>query len=431
MDDSAHPTPDAHPSGEAPRPEGSPAEVPGPAPTRPSPEYPPPPQPPQFPPPPGLVTAFPPPEPPKPFRRGFGLGAGAGLGVGAALLVVSVVISLVTGALMISFVAAAGALAGSGQIAAQGVTAIWGSETASKTIRAIPVRGTILTQASDGLVLTGGTYGYEVADVLDDLSDTDADAIVLLLDTPGGSITGSRAMADAIDRYRERTGHKVFAFVEGMSASGGMYTMAGADEIVADYGSLVGSIGVIMGPIDYYRNVTSIDGGLLGTGVTAEEVTSEYITAGRGKDAGNPFRQLTAEERASFQALIDYEYGTFVSIVSAGRGIPAERIVNELGAGIFATGPAKEIGLIDDVMGRDPAFRHFAEAAGLDPADTRVVTSQAPNVWAQLLGAEARPWGVALAATPEGGQPARASASLCTDHTEVLAWYGSRAGACG
>lgn len=360
------------------------------------------------------------------FRRGFGLGSG----IGVSLLVVSLVGGLLSGLLMLAFAGAAGALAG-GQ-SAQPLRTLWGDATDHRRIRAVPVTGAIMTDPSEGAVLSAGTYGYEVAQVLDGLDAEDADAVVLLMNTPGGSVTGSRAMHDAVDRYRQRTGKKVYAYVQGMSASGGMYTMANADEIVADHGSLVGSIGVIMGPIERYRDVTALTGTILTSGVvTSGGITAEYITAGRGKDAGSPWRDMTAEERATFQSMIDYEYEQFVRIVSEGRGIDRSVIVDELGASILGTARAEEVGLIDATMGRDEAFRHFAEASGLDPNDTRVVTSAAPSLLNQLLGADARVPGAAPAVEPREGQPARPTSSLCTDRTAPLVWHGSVAGVCG
>lgn len=367
-----------------------------------------------------------------PFRRGFSLGAGAGLGAGVALLILGIVGSLLSMVALIGAAGAAAAAAGANQTSFEPTRTIWGKEAAKGRIRAINITGAIMTDAADGAVLTGGTYGYEVAQVLDRLEARDADALVLLINTPGGSITGSRAMVDAIDRYRQRTGKKVFAYVQGMSASGGMYTMAGADDIVADHGSLVGSIGVILGPLSRYRDVVAIDGGLFGGGVTTTGgITEEYITAGRGKDVGNPYRDLTAEERANLQSFIDAEYANFVNLVSSRREIPAATIRDQLGASLFDTARAKQVGLIDDVMGRDEAFRRFAEAAGLDPADTRVVSPQAPALWTTLLGAETRVWGEAPAARPEGGQPARATSSLCAQAGTPLVFYGSVAGICG
>lgn len=364
------------------------------------------------------------------FKRGFGLGAGAGLGVGAAMIAVSLVASVLTGLVMLGFAGAVSSVAGAGQTAVEPLHTVWGPASATKQLRAIPVVGAIQTQGdSGGLTLETGTFGYEVADVLDGLSAEDADAIVLMLDTPGGTLTGSRAMADAVDRYRERTGKKVFAFVQGMSASGGLYTMAGADEIVADHGSVVGSVGVILGPLERYRDVTSM-GSIFGS-VTAGEVTQEYITRGAGKDAGQPFRDLTPQERAELEAITEDMYQDFVSHVATKRGIDPSVIVDELGAGMFTGERAKEVGYIDETMGRTEALRHFATEAGLDPDDTKLVQAGTPGLWASLLGAESRAWGTAPAAQPEGGQPARATARMCVDPTEPLLWHGPLVGVCG
>lgn len=365
---------------------------------------------------------------PAPFRRGFGLGAGAGLGFGGAMLVFSLLASLLTGLMMMGFAGAASTLSGSGQTAVEPLATVWGKDTATRKLRAIPVAGAIQTRAADGFALAEGTYGYEVADVLDALEADDTDGVILMMDTPGGTVTGSKAIADAVDRYRERTGKKVYAFVQGMSASGGMYAMAGADEIIADHGTTVGSVGVIMGPVERYRDVTGM-GSIMGA-VEAGSITQEYITAGKGKDAGQPFRDLTPEERANLTDITDEMYDDFVNHVATKRGIDRAVIVDQLGAGMFTGQKAKEVGYIDEVMGRDEAMRHFATGAGLDPADTKVVQATAPGLWASLFGVEARPWGVAPAAQPVGGQPARATAQMCTDPTAPLVWHGPLVGVC-
>lgn len=402
-----------------------PQEVPG---TRPDP-YPRPAQPPYAP----QYQPGPHPQPPPhpaPFRHGFSLGAGAGLGFGGVFLVLGLLGSLLTGMVLVGFTAAATSAVSGARTAPDRLATVWGKDAATSTMRAIPVRGAILTHGGDGFTLDGGTYGYEVADVLDGLDKGAVGAVILIMDTPGGSVTGSKAISDAVDRYRERTDNKVFAFVEGMSASGGMYAMAGADEVVADHGSVTGSVGVIMGPLYRYRDVTE-SGSLLTGSVTAREITADYITAGRGKDAGQPFRDLTPEERAGLQAIADSMYGDFVDHVATKRGIDRDRIINEFGAGIFANDKAQEIGYIDAEMGRDEAMRHFAEVAGLDPARTKVIQAMAPSFIDSLLGVEARPLGVAPAAQPIAGQPARATARMCTDPTTPIAWHGPLVGACG
>ena len=443
MSDHQNPQPD---SADSPRPEGQPAEGrPGSAP-RPQEPAPPPGQ--QAPQQPGPWHAGPPPQPypqqpypqpfpqqlaakpPSPFKKGFGLGAGAGLGAGLALIAGSLVASIIGGLTLMGVASAGAAMAGSNQISREEVATVWGPATAKDTLRSIPIRGAIQTNGASGVALSAGTYGYEVADVLDSLKAGDAGAVVLTINTPGGSIAGARAISDAADRYRERTGKKVYAFVEDMSASGGMYAMAGADQIVAEHGAVVGSIGVIMGPLERYHNVNTA-GSVLGGVVSAERIDSEYITAGTGKDSGNPFRDMTPAERAEYQGIVDSFYSDFVDHVASKRGIERSVIVDQLGAGIFAPPKAKEVGLIDEEMGRDEAMRRFASDAGLDPANTRLVESKGPDLVSQLLGVEKRAWGTAPAAQPIGGQPARATATICTDARTPLAFYGEVASVCG
>ena len=362
------------------------------------------------------------------FRRGFGLGAGAGLGVGLTLLVLGLVGSLLS---MLTFVGMAGALAGAGQTKVEPLKTIWGPETASKKLRAISVSGPIMADSGDGLTLGSGAYGYEIAQVIDGLSKSDADGLVLLLNTPGGSINGSKAIADAMARYKTRTGHPAFAYVQGMSASGGMYAMAGADKVLADHGSLVGSIGVIAGPFERYKDVTAITGTMLTAGVvTSGGITAQYITQGTGKDFGSPWRDMTDAERTNFANGMANEYEAFVAWVSAGRKIPAETIKGTLGAYIFDGKTATANKLIDGVQGRDEAFRDFATTAGLDPAQTRVVTATPPGMFAQLFGAQARVYGTSLPAPAIGGQAPRATASLCSGTPVILAYQGSLTGVC-
>lgn len=361
------------------------------------------------------------------FRRGFGIGAGAGLGLGTALLVLSVVGSLLL-ALVGASMAAAYAQAQSGP-QVTGLQTVWGSETAAaaQTVLAVPVIGAIQAEGSDGLTLTSATFGYEIARTLDALSADDYAGVVLLMDTPGGTINGSRAIADAVERYQARTGRKVVAFVQGMSASGGMYAMAGADRIIADHGTLVGSIGVIFGPFVRYRDVVGTSGSLVESGVsTRGGITQEYLTQGRGKDFGNPYRDMTQEERTVFTSGITVEYDAFVDWVARNRNIPAATIKSDLGAFIYDPRTAIAKGLVDAQLGPDEAFRDAVQLMGLDPATARVAKRQPAGLFAQLLGASARVYGYQQA--PPSGP---ATSVICTGAPQPLVWHGPVVGICG
>lgn len=355
------------------------------------------------------------------FRRGFALGFGVSLGAGVVLAVVGLGMAV----LMVLAVVGLGAAAGDSTPGEPTTETVWGDAAAPARLIAVPITGVILGGQSDGATFGGATYGYEVAETIDGLESEDADGLILELNTPGGTIHGSRAIADAVERYQKRTGNQVMAHVQGMSASGGMYAMAGADQIVADHGSLVGSIGVIMGPFQRFRDVTGIPGSLLEPGVTTEGgVTQEYLTRGRGKDFGNPYRDMTQEERAVLGAGLDREYGEFVSWVSQARGIPAQTIVDELGAFVFDSNTAVDRGLVDRVLGREEAYRYAAEMNGLDPDDTRVDRMVGPGFLESFLAAQVPASGAGAVA----GEPGRSV--VCAGAPLVLAYYGELSAAC-
>ena len=366
-----------------------------------------------------------PPPPPREagfFKRGFGLGLGASLGAGIGLAAVGV------GSIIVLVVALVGLVSGGGGETGTSLPStetVWGDPTDEAVLISVPVTGVILGGPSDGATFGGSTYGYEVADTIDALEADDADGLILELNTPGGTIYGSRAIADAVARYQERTGNQVLAHVQGLSASGGVYAMAGADRIVADHGSLVGSIGVVMGPFERFRDVVAIPGSLFEPGVTTEGgITQEYLTRGRGKDLGNPYRDLTEEERAVLGGTLDREYAEFVAWVSEARGIPAQTVVDDLGAFLFDGGAAVERGLIDDVMGRTEAYRYAAELNDVDPSATRVERVSGPGLLESLFsarsGAEA-PGAVTL-------EPGRST--VCSGAPLVLAHHGELAASC-
>lgn len=384
-------------------------------------------------PPPAAPPSSEPPAPPAPyakeprrsgFKKGFGAGLGAALGVGVVLCALSL-LSALSLVVMLVIIRPGEANTSASTTA---TTTVWGDAGASHTLRAIEVSGAIeTTGGSTSSLYTSATYGYDVADVIDDLEADDADGLLLLMDTPGGTIPGARAIAQAAERYRDRTGHPVIAYVTGMAASGGMYAMAGADHIYADQGTMIGSIGVIMGPFAHYSGVTQIDNGILSGGVSADSIEQFYLTQGAGKDFGNAFREMTDEERAVYTSDIAREYDVFVQWVADERGIGTETIRNELGAYLYDAQTAVDKNLADAVMGRDEAFRQAATDSGVDPGDTRIIADTTPGALSRLFGADSsRVFGHGAPMTS-----GTATSELCTSATTVFAWSANPVQACG
>lgn len=304
-----------------------------------------------------------------------------------------------------------------------GTESIEGTPGDEDVILVVDVSGVILADAG-GLGPFGGTLagGSQIKDRLAEAAEDDEiDAVILRLNTPGGSVVGSELIGDGVLAVRD-AGKPVVAHVTEISASGGMWAMAPADRVVASRGSLVGSIGVILGPLSRYRDVTAIDGGLLGTGVEAGEIEQFFITAGDGKDAGNPFRDLTADEQAMLQALVDSSYDDFVTHVAEHRDLEPSFIIEELGAGIFTGSDAVENGLVDEVGDFDAAHELAAELAGIDgDYDVRVESDDLGFL------------GLLLGRTPFGSveeEPVADLSRLCSSTPMAHAYFGDLGAYC-
>lgn len=250
-----------------------------------------------------------------------------------------------------------------------------GQADSENKIAVIPIHGLILTeQSTDPLSSwfeTQVTYGYDVKQLLHELADKDEiKAIFLHLDTPGGTVVGSKAIADGVALYKEKTGKPVYAYVSGMAASGGYWAMAGADKIVADTGTSIGSIGVIYGPFKFYDGVTEENfGAFTGGVVTQDGIDTSYITAGIYKDVGSPYREMTAEEQAILQEGVDDAYTTFVDHVSKGREIAPDDIRFGIGAMIYGEQQAGRLGLIDAVGSKETAQADLLTTLGIEGED--------------------------------------------------------------
>jgi protease-4 len=183
-------------------------------------------------------------------------------------------------------------------------------------------------------------------------------AVVLNIDSPGGSATGSDLMTRAVYRLREEK--PVVAFVGGLGASGGYMLAAAAHHIVALPAALVGAIGVIA-----YRP-------LVFEALDKIGVQMRVSKSGRLKDMLSPFREATEEEQAKEQRIIDSMYEVFVEGVARGRGLPEER-VRELATGeVYSAADALAAGLIDRTGDIEDAI-DWAVAQSGAPRKTKVM----------------------------------------------------------
>ena len=232
------------------------------------------------------------------------------------------------------------------------------------------------------------TYGYAVKEALKKASENeDVKGVLIHMATPGGTVFGSKAVAEGIASYRETTGKPVVVYIEGLSASGGVMSMVTADAVYADEGSYIGSIGVLGAAVVFYDQPTAFDGGFLQGGVTTQGgIEQTIIYAGRSKDLGNPFRRLTDEERVVLQTGVNDLYQDFVQHVAEARDIEPDLIVDTMGAQIFSNAQAERYGLIDGTRSYDGAISELAALAELGD-DWRLARERAPSTsnWARLF----------------------------------------------
>lgn len=188
--------------------------------------------------------------------------------------------------------------------------------------------------------------------------DDSARAVVLNIDSPGGSAVGSDLITRAIVRLA--TEKPTIAYIGGLGASGGYMMAAAANGILALPSALVGAIGVIA-----YRPL--VQGALERVGVEMRVAKS-----GRFKDMLSPFREPTEEERAKEQHIIDSMHDLFVQSVARGRGMPEAR-VRELATGeVYPAADALSAGLVDRTGDIEDAIDWAVELSGA-PRRVRVV----------------------------------------------------------
>lgn len=163
-------------------------------------------------------------------------------------------------------------------------------------------------------------------------------AVILRINSPGGTVVASELMHDEIMHFRETTGKPVVAVMMDMATSGAYYIACACDQIVAQPSSVTGSIGVIMMMFDVSGTMNKIG------------VSTDAITSGIHKDSGSPFRPMRPEERELFQTIVNDMYEKFVAVVIAGRPKLTAARVRALADGrVYTATQAVDNGLIDGI----------------------------------------------------------------------------------
>ncbi|MBA5871541.1 MAG: signal peptide peptidase SppA [Nitrospira sp. CR2.1] len=179
-------------------------------------------------------------------------------------------------------------------------------------------------------------------------------AIVLRIDSPGGGVVPSQEIHDAVKRVKNKSNKAVIASMGTVAASGGYYIAAATDRIVANPGTLTGSIGVIM-------EMANFEGLMKKVGVEGV-----VIKSGRFKDVGSPIRKMSDEERKLLQSVMDDVHHQFIQAVADGRSLEVSEVEPLADGRIYTGRQAKEARLVDELGDLDDAIHIAADIAGME-----------------------------------------------------------------
>jgi protease-4 len=244
------------------------------------------------------------------------------------------------------------------------------STPGTQKVAVIDIRGLITSSAAGGL--TGAADGIlpVVEHLRDAAKDESVKAIVLWVDSPGGSPAASQAVYSKVMEIRAKK--PIVAAMGDVAASGAYYISAAATKIVAGASTETGSIGVIF---------TSMNvAGLLGK----YGVSDNVIKSGAFKDMGSPFRPMRPDEQALIKALIMDIYDQFVTDVATARNMPRASVLALADGRVWTGRQALKLGLVDQLGSRDDAIKLAAQLGGIKGWPTLKEYQQLPD-WLKAL----------------------------------------------
>lgn len=208
------------------------------------------------------------------------------------------------------------------------------------SVAIIDIAGTISSSTTvNALGVTTSTYDQSfILNTIAELEESNGNVgIILRVDSTGGEANAADAVYLALERYKENTGRLVYAYAENYMASGAYYISCAADRITANRNAWVGSIGVYINMTNYKELYDKLG------------VKPIYIKSSENKAMGNGYDELTEEQVAIYQGLVDTIYDQFLGIVCDARGYTRDEAEPICDGRVYTTNQCLENGLIDDV----------------------------------------------------------------------------------
>ena len=246
-----------------------------------------------------------------------------------------------------------------------------------KTADGLSVMGTdrVAMVKIEGILISSEHIVEELNDYADDAS---VKAIVIRIDSPGGGVVVSQEIYNAV-KNAKKEGKKIIVSMGSVAASGGYYVAAAADKIVANPGTLTGSIGVKM----EFANVEKL--------LEKIGVKGMVVKAGEFKDIGSPYRDMTAQEKKLLQDVIDDVHNQFIKAVAEGRNLPEADVRAIADGRIFTGQQALALKLVDQMGDLADSIRLVGSMAGIK-GRPRVVEKRKKIPFLEYLKEESSTW---------------------------------------
>ena len=215
--------------------------------------------------------------------------------------------------------------------------------------RSFNFQGSIGIVPIEGIISDSGDVVAQIDEFADDKSIR---AVVLRINSPGGGVAPSQEIYQAVLELKKTK--KVVVSMGSVAASGGYLISVAADRILANPGTITGSISAVMHHASIEELMKKIG------------ISSSVVKSGKFKDIGSPTRKMSQEETALIQGIVDDIYDQFVEVIAQNRKIPLENILQLADGRIFSGRQAKTRGLIDDLGGFRDAVMLAGKLAGIE-----------------------------------------------------------------
>ncbi len=196
-------------------------------------------------------------------------------------------------------------------------------------------------------------------------------AILLRVNSPGGGVAASQEIFEEVESIRDSV-KPIVVSMGSLAASGGYYVSCGATRIVANPGTITGSIGVIAMFPNYAKLMEKLG------------LQMDVIKSGKYKDSGSPFRQMTEQDKKYFQGVVEDSYDQFLNAVAKERKLPIDNLKKFADGRVFTGAQALKLGLVDTLGSFEDAIKIAAKLGGIK-GEPVVVEAKKPRTLADLI----------------------------------------------